>query len=630
MKVQKQSDIRSYRASGFIGDYQRLVRETVIPYQYEVLCDRAGTEKSHVIDNFRNAAAALRGEDTGDGFYGMVFQDSDAAKWLEAAAYSLACQPDAELERRADELISLIASAQDKDGYINTCFTIKDRDRRWQNLLEGHEMYCSGHLFEAGAAYYEATGKRELLEVCLKNAAHIYERFVTDGTPGYPGHPEIELALMKLYRVSGDERCRELAEHFVNVRGVDPDYYVKERRARNWTVWGNNAEDGGYQQSDMPVRRQSDAKGHAVRAVYLYTAMADIASETGDSELAAACQRLWDSITKRRMYVTGGIGSTVHGEAFSVDFDLPSDTAYAESCASVGLMFFASRMLEGRVDAAYADIMELAFYNTVLAGMARDGKSFYYVNPLESIRGIAGIAPTQRHCIPQRPSWYACACCPPNIARTIMSFGKYAYGESGDTAFCHLYAAGEVSLENGISFSCETAYPFGDTVTYRIRKGGRIAVRIPRWSRQTALTLNGQPAAAEIRDGYAYIDVSDNDRLVMKLDMHPRTVYPSARIPALSGEVCIMRGALVYCFESLDNGGDILGLSLTGGSITECEAEGLKGVTALSVPAVRRETSEELYSDAPPKQEKYTATAIPYFCRANRGETDMRVYLPYV
>ena len=630
MKVQKQSDIRSYRASGFIGDYQRLVRETVIPYQYEVLCDRAGTEKSHVIDNFRNAAAALRGEDTGDGFYGMVFQDSDAAKWLEAAAYSLACQPDKELEERADELISLIASAQDKDGYINTCFTIKDRDRRWQNLLEGHEMYCSGHLFEAGAAYYEATGKRELLEVCLKNAAHIYERFVTDGTPGYPGHPEIELALMKLYRVSGDERCRELAEHFVNVRGVDPDYYVKERRARNWTVWGNNAEDGGYQQSDMPVRRQSDAKGHAVRAVYLYTAMADIASETGDSELAAACQRLWDSITKRRMYVTGGIGSTVHGEAFSVDFDLPSDTAYAESCASVGLMFFASRMLEGRVDAAYADIMELAFYNTVLAGMARDGKSFYYVNPLESIRGIAGIAPTQRHCIPQRPSWYACACCPPNIARTIMSFGKYAYGESGDTAFCHLYAAGEVSLENGISFSCETAYPFGDTVTYRIRKGGRIAVRIPRWSRQTALTLNGQPADAEIRDGYAYTAVSEGDVLAVKLDMHPRTVYPSARIPALSGEVCIMRGALVYCFESLDNGGDVLGLSLTGGCITECEAEGLKGVTALYVLDVRRQSSAELYSDAPPKQEKYTATAIPYFCRANRGETDMRVYLPYV
>ena len=630
MKIQKQADIRSYRASGFIGDYQRLVRETVIPYQYEVLCDRAGTEKSHVIQNFRNAAAALRGEDTGDGFYGMVFQDSDAAKWLEAAAYSLACQPDEELEKRADELISLIASAQDKDGYINTCFTIKDRDRRWQNLLEGHELYCSGHLFEAGAAYYEATGKRELMDVCLKNAAHIYDRFVKNGVPGYPGHPEIELALMKLYRVSGDERCRELAEHFVNVRGVDPDYYVRERKARDWTVWGNNAEDGGYQQSDMPVRRQSDAKGHAVRAVYLYTAMADIASETGDSELAAACQRLWESITKRRMYVTGGIGSTVHGEAFSVDYDLPSDTAYAESCASVGLMFFASRMLEGRVDAVYADIMELAFYNTVLAGMARDGRSFYYVNPLESIRGIAGITPAQRHCIPQRPSWYACACCPPNIARTIMSFGKYAYGESGGTAFCHLYAAGEVTLKNGISFTCETDYPFGDTAAYRIGKGGRIAVRIPRWSRDTVLTLNGQPAAAEIRDGYAYIDVSDNDRLVLKLDMHPRIIYPSARIPALSGLVSIARGPLAYCFESIDNGGDILSLSLTAGSITECEAPGLEGVTALSVPALRRETAEELYSDVPPKQTPCTALAIPYFCRANRGETDMRVYLPYV
>ena len=630
MKIQKQADIRSYRASGFIGDYQRLVRETVIPYQYEVLCDRAGTEKSHVIQNFRNAAAALRGEDTGDGFYGMVFQDSDAAKWLEAAAYSLACQPDEELEKRADELISLIASAQDKDGYINTCFTIKDRDRRWQNLLEGHELYCSGHLFEAGAAYYEATGKRELMDVCLKNAAHIYDRFVKNGVPGYPGHPEIELALMKLYRVSGEEKCRELAEHFVNVRGVDPDYYVRERKARDWTVWGNNAEDGGYQQSDMPVRRQSDAKGHAVRAVYLYTAMADIASETGDSELAAACQRLWESITKRRMYVTGGIGSTVHGEAFSVDYDLPSDTAYAESCASVGLMFFASRMLEGRVDAVYADIMELAFYNTVLAGMARDGRSFYYVNPLESIRGIAGITPAQRHCIPQRPSWYACACCPPNIARTIMSFGKYAYGESGGTAFCHLYAAGEVTLKNGISFTCETDYPFGDTAAYRIGKGGRIAVRIPRWSRDTVLTLNGQPAAAEIRDGYAYIDVSDNDRLVLKLDMHPRIIYPSARIPALSGLVSIARGPLAYCFESIDNGGDILSLSLTAGSITECEAPGLEGVTALSVPALRRETAEELYSDVPPKQTPCTALAIPYFCRANRGETDMRVYLPYV
>ena len=630
MKIQKQAEVGSYRAAGFIGDYQKLVRETVIPYQYEVLCDRAGTEKSHVIANFKNAAAALRGEDIGDGFYGMVFQDSDAAKWLEAAAYSLAGKPDSELEARADELISLIASAQDEDGYLNTCFTIKDRDRRWQNLLEGHEMYCSGHLFEAGAAYCEATGKRELLDVCLKNAAHIYKRFITDGAEGYPGHPEIELALMKLYRVSGDERCRELAEHFVNVRGVDPDFYKRERDARDWTVWGNNAEDGEYQQSARPVRELSDASGHAVRAVYLYTAMADLASELGDAELTAACERLWDSITQKRMYITGGIGATVHGEAFSVDYDLPSDTAYAESCASVGLMFFASRMLEGRLYSGYADVMEMAFYNTVLAGMARDGKSFYYVNPLESVRGIAGEAPTQRHDLPQRPSWYACACCPPNIARTVMSLGKYAYGESADTAYCHLYAAGEVSLKNGIAFTCETDYPFGGTVTYKIKKGGRIAVRLPHWSVKNTVKRNGKSAKKDMQGGYAFINARDGDEIVIELDMKPRLIYPSVKVPALSGRVCVCRGPLVYCFESIDNDGDILGLSVSGKGITECTVSGLEGIPALAVPALRTESSQNLYSDIPPRHTPFLAAAIPYFCRANRGETDMRVWMPYI
>ena len=214
MKIQQRSGIGTYKADGFIGKYQELVRSTVIPYQYEVLCDRAGGEKSHVIKNFENAAKALRGEDTGDGFYGMVFQDSDAAKWLEAAAYSLSVHPDSDLERRCDELISLIASAQDEDGYLNTYYTVKDRDKRWTNLLEGHELYCSGHMFEAGAAYYEATGKRELMDVCLKNARHIYKHFITDSAEGYPGHPEIELALLKLGRIPADEISAELFEQY--------------------------------------------------------------------------------------------------------------------------------------------------------------------------------------------------------------------------------------------------------------------------------------------------------------------------------------------------------------------------------------------------------------------------------
>lgn len=631
MKAQRQLSIRQYKASGFIGEQQELVRTTVIPYQYDVLRDRAGTEKSHVFDNFKNAAAALSGEDTGDGFYGMVFQDSDAAKWLEAAAFSIAVKPDRELEKEADELISLIAAAQDSDGYINTYFTIKDRDKRWTNLLEGHEMYCSGHLFEAGAAYYEATGKRELLDVCLKNAEHIYDRFVTQGKAGYPGHPEIELALLKLYRASGDERCLELAKHFIDVRGVDKDFYKKEKQARDWTVWGNNADDHDYQQNGSPVRLQKDATGHAVRAVYLYTGMADMAGESDDEELYNACRKLWESITERRMYVTGGIGSTVHGEAFSVDYDLPSDTAYAETCASCGLMFFASRMLEIKPSAEYADVMEQAFYNTVLAGMARDGKSFFYVNPLECIPGISGVSPTHRHDLTQRPGWYACACCPPNVARTIMSLGQYAYGESDDTAFCHMYAAGETSFKNGVQLVCETAYPFDMNVTYRSKKGGKTAVRLPGWSENTVITLNGKEIEPEIKNGYAYLTLADNDEVKLKLDDKPRMIFASGRVPELTGKACICRGPLVYCFEGVDNDGDVLSLRL----ISELKAELTKvqvfdDIPALSVEALRSQGKGSLYFRERPKLTEMTAKAIPYFCWANRGETQMRIWLPIV
>ena len=439
MKTQKQISVNSYRAAGFIGKYQTIVADTVIPYQYSVLWDRAeGAEKSHVAQNFINAAKALNGEDIGDGFYGMVFQDSDAYKWLEAAAYSLANKPDADLESRADGLIDLIAAAQDTDGYLNTAFTIKDREKRWTNLLEGHELYCSGHMIESACAYYEATGKRKLLDVAEKNAECIYARFVTEGNEGVPGHPEIELALMKLYRLTRNRRFLKLSERFIDERGTDPGFYAREAEKRDWTVWNSNPWDNDYRQSGKPVREQSEATGHAVRAVYLYTGMADLAAETDDSGLYEACRRLWDNIVRKRMYITGGIGSTVIGEAFTVDYDLPPDTAYSETCAAIGLMFFAGRMLENEINGEYADVMELAFYNTVLAGMQLDGKRFFYVNPLEVDLGISGKAATHTHALPSRPGWYACACCPPNVARLIGSIGKYAYSESGDTAICML------------------------------------------------------------------------------------------------------------------------------------------------------------------------------------------------
>ncbi len=635
MKNQKQIRQTAYKPDNrFIGRKQELIRKTVIPYQYSVLKDEApDTEKSHVIANFVNAGKALRGEDIGDGFYGMVFQDSDAAKWLETVAYSLAIHPDEKLEATADEVINIIASAQDEDGYLDTAFTIKDRDRRWQNLLEGHELYCAGHMMEAACAYYEATGKEKLLKVMEKNAEHIYGVFITGGHKGYPGHPEVELALMKMYRLTGNHKCLELAEHFINVRGVDPHYFEKERKSRDWVVWGGDGRDHDYQQSGRPVREQSDATGHSVRAVYLYTAMADLASETDDKELLDACSRLWESITGKRMYITGGIGSSVNGEAFTVDYDLPNDTAYCETCASIGLMFFASRMLESNADGRYGDVMEQAFYNTVLAGIQLDGKSFFYVNPLECIPGISGKASTHWHDLTQRPKWYACACCPPNLARCVCSFGKYAYGENEKTAFCHMFASGEVEFENGLKLSCKTEYPFGFDVNYTVLDGeGELAIRIPAWSKEFSLTVNGEKSNCEIRNGYSYLSVKAGDEVTLKLDSLPYYVYPSNKIPELTGSVALCRGPLVYCFEGSDNGwcnGNILSLSLTGDDdISPEKADGLpEEIVALKVPAVKSCEVSGLYTLSKPAYEEGYAKAIPYYAWCNRGENQMRVWM---
>ncbi len=629
----RQIHISSYRPAGFAEKYQRLVADTVIPYQYDILRDAVpGAEESHAIKNFINAGRALRGEDTGDGFRGMVFQDSDAAKWLEAAAYSLAVFPSDELEREADAFIDVIAAAQDEDGYLDTRFTIKDREKRWTDLLEAHELYCMGHMMEAAAAYFEATGKRKLLDVMTKCALHIYRHFVEEGRDGYSGHPEVELALVRMYRATEERKLLELAKHFVDVRGREPYYFEREARERDWEVWGNDASDREYQQSHAPVREQQDAVGHAVRAMYLYSGMADVAAETGDAELSAACRRLWESVTQKRMYVTGGVGSTVHGEAFTVDYDLPSDTAYAETCASVGLIFFAMRMLEREHDGEYADVMERAFYNTVLAGMSLDGKRFFYVNPLECVPGISGAAATERHVLCERPGWFACACCPPNAARLIASLGKYAYGETHDTAFCNMFLAGEVEFANGVSLECSTGYPYGFEVRYDVRSGGRIAVRIPGWSRNKfTVELNGQEYVCEPEKGYVYIDAEDGDRITVTLDDAPRYVYASPKVPALSGKIAVERGPLVYCFEGADNGGDVLSLSLRRGGRLRAEKfdpNMLGGTAVISAEALRTADPGALYTSEEPERTPVTARAVPYYTWANRGVNQMRVWMP--
>ncbi|MBO5252851.1 MAG: glycoside hydrolase family 127 protein [Clostridia bacterium] len=633
--------VKNFHADdSFVGRVQKLVREEVIPYQYQVLNDALpGVEKSHAIENIRLAAKKLRVEDIGaEEFYGFIFQDSDVAKWIEAAAYALAAEPNPELEKTVDDVIALYGSSQHENGYVNSYFTIQAPEKKWTNMREAHELYCAGHMMEAAVAYYEVTGKRELLDIMSKNADCIFEEFMHHNTAAYPGHPEVELALMRLWRATGNEKYKALAKHFIDERGQEPNYFWKiEEPNRGWNVWSGSAEqDSDYTQSTLPVREQKDAVGHSVRAAYLYTGMADVARETEDADLLSACRTLWNSITKRRMYVTGGIGSTNQGEAFTVDYDLPNDPVYAETCASIALMFFAKQLLENEHRGEYADVMERAFYNTVLAGMQLDGKRFFYVNPLEVIPGVSGKAVTHRHDLPVRPQWYACACCPPNVARVVSSLGAYAYSENETAFFIDLYAGGTVVTEKGLTLTCRTEFPHYGDVRYTVSGNAEttLAFRIPAWSENTKLTVNGEELAlSDITcDGYAYITRAwqDGDNVMLTLDMTARVLYASPKVAADSGKVCVQRGALVYCAEEADNG-EILPLFVREDAVPEAlgfEPETLGGIVPVEIDGYKAEDNGMLYSARKPKLTEKKLRLIPYYTWANRGENQMRVWLP--
>lgn len=626
---------------GFFGRYRKLVREVVLPYQENALNDRIeGAEKSHCIENFRMAAKKLHNGKCDGEFYGMVFQDSDVAKWLEGAAYSLAQNPDVSLEERCDEIIDLIGQAQDKDGYLNTYFTVKEPGKRWTNLHEAHELYCAGHMIEAAVAYAECTGKTKLLDIMCGMADHIYRHFIEEGAEGYPGHPEIELALMRLYRCTKNEKYKELALHFINVRGVDSDYFIKEKEKNAWSVWGNQPQDKEYAQNTAPVRMQKKAVGHAVRAVYLYTGMADAAMETGDASLADACKILWNNITQCRMYVTGAIGSAYEGEAFTKDYHLPNDTAYAETCAAIGLIFFSNKMLSLERDGKYADVVERALYNCVLAGMQLDGTRFFYVNPLEALPGISGEAQTHKHALPVRPKWFACACCPPNVARLLSSISEYVWHIAPDRLFSNLFLGGTLDVSDtfGGKIFLKTEYPYGNIVEYHFEPDHGtmsvpLAIRIPAWSRNTLIQINGEPAVFEMKNGYAYLngDFKSDDVVTVEFDLSVRRIYTSNKVSANTGKAAVERGPLIYCAEGVDNEDDILSLSLKrDGTITVSEylPDKLYGIQELYAQGYRETVSDNLYSYEAPKEEVCQITLVPYYTWGNRGLNQMRVWMP--
>lgn len=623
----------------FWSPRQTLVTDVVIPYQEKILNDEIpGAEKSHALANFRIAAGMEEGD-----FYGMVFQDSDVAKWLEGVAYSLHVKPDAELERRADEIIDVIERAQMDDGYLNTYFSIKDPQKRWTNLLECHELYCAGHMMEAAAAYYEATGKDRLLHVMERMADHIATQFGPDKRHGIPGHQEVEIGLMRLYRVTGKEKYCELAKYFLDERGRNPDFFRQEKeervaQGRDFHVFDMNPEDTHYNQSFAPVRDQKTADGHSVRAVYMYTAMADAAGMTGDEELLAACDTLWDNITQKRMYVTGGIGSTGIGEAFTIDYDLPNDTAYAETCASIGLIFFAKKMLDIHPSNRYADVMERELYNGVISGMQLDGKRFFYVNPLEVNPGVSGVLAGHEYVLPQRPGWYACACCPPNVVRLLMSLGKYIWSEDENTVYSHLYIGGEAKLAHG-TITAASSYPWEGKVSYTVepeQAGARFtfAIRIPSYVKDACVTLNGEPVQTEVlmKEGYLYLERAweSGDTVAVSFDMPVRRIRTNTAVRENIGCTALMRGPVVYCFEGVDNGKAIQELSIPrDAQITaQTETEGLlAGMTVLTLTGRRAHIGGALYTEGEPEITDAQMKAIPYFAWANRGENQMRVWM---
>ncbi|RQM39834.1 glycoside hydrolase family 127 protein [Erwinia psidii] len=630
--------------------YQRLVKDVVVPYQWRALNDEVvEAEPSHAIANFRIAAGQQDGE-----FYGMIFQDSDVAKWLEAVAYLLAKVSDPELEKTADALIELIGDVQQPDGYLNTWFTVKAPNDRWTNLAECHELYCAGHLIEAGVAYAQATGKTRLLTIVSRLADHIATVFGTgeDQLQGYAGHPEIELALMRLYEATGNRRYLDLTTYFTEQRGTAPHFwdieYKKRGETSHWSPCGPAwmVKDKAYSQAHLPIALQQTAIGHAVRFVYLYAGVAHLARLSDDRHKREICQRLWENMTTRQLYATGAIGSQSRGEAFSCDYDLPNDTAYTETCASIGLMMFARRMLEMEADSRYADVMERALYNTVLAGMALDGKHFFYVNPLEVHPQSIKFNHIYDHVKPVRQRWFGCACCPPNIARLLASLGHYIYTRRADGIDVNLFVGSEVESQVGggiLRLKQSGDYPWQETVLLEIDcdepLNATLGLRLPDWCAKPQASLNGEMLNVTPLRQQGYLRLNRRwqrgDRLELTLPMPVLRVKGNPLLRHVAGKVAIQRGPLVYCLEQEDNGSELHNLHLpaTATFRTLTGSELFSGKTLLQAEGLRRGSanadSEPLYrfNSGPCAFTEQTLTFVPYFSWGNRGEGEMRVWV---
>lgn len=614
---------------GFWAHHQQVNRAVSLRHGFAML-EQAGN-----LRNLRIAAGAEQGS-----FTGFVFADSDVYKWLEAVAWELGRSPDAELQQMAGQAIALVAAAQAPDGYLDTYYQIEAPDKRWTNFDHGHELYCAGHLVQAAVAFARVLGDERLLAIALRFVDHIEAMFGPGKHDETCGHPEIETALVELYRLTGDRRHLEMAQLFI------------DRRGRN-RMGGHAGYGPIYQQDHAPVRDAVEVAGHAVRQLYLTTGVADLYMEQGEQALLDAMLRLWDDMALRKLYLTGGVGSRFDGEAFGAPYELPPDTCYCETCAAIASLMWNWRMLLLTGSAQYADLFERTLYNGVLASPGLDGSSYLYVNPLQVRDGRYVRASTDNAGgnLALRPAWHNCACCPPNVMRLFASLAHYLATQSEAGLQIHQYATAALAADlpaGRVALDVATDYPWDGRI--RISVGATpatpwpLALRIPGWSQEHTLALNGQPlAATRIDHGYAVIERTwqPGDVLELSLAVQPRFVRPHPRVDAVRGCVAVERGPLVYCVESHDQPAavDLLDVQADPGAALQTEPRTIAGAEVVAVLLQGRaaeETDDALYRPlAGPATTPVTApaqpvalTAIPYYVWGNRGMKSMRVWIP--
>ena len=609
-------------SDGFWAERLETNRRSTLPAAFHQ-CEITGR-----LANFERAAGMAEG-----GHEGYFFNDSDVYKIIEGASSSLALHPDPELDGYLDDLIATIAAAQQPDGYLNTYYTLEEPDARWSNVQVRHELYCAGHLFEAAVAHYEATGKRSLLDVALRFADNIDETFGPDGRRSPPGHEEIEIGLVKLYRTTGERRYLELAEFFLEQRG----------RPEGHALYGE------YAQDHAPVAAQAEAVGHAVRAAYLYAGMAEVVAETGDQAYKRALDVLWDDVVGTKLYVTGAIGASRAGEAFGPAYELPNDSAYAETCAAIAAALWAQRMLLIEPDTRYADIVERAMYNGFLVGISLEGDRFFYPNPLAT----DGLTPFN-HGSAERAEWFACACCPSNDVRFVPRVLSYLYATDREgNLYANQFAAGAAQVSLGgvaATITQRTEYPWAGRIELRVDPEeaveASVFLRIPGWARNrpvpsdlysyvgevpaaAVVTVNGKVVPLELSRGYARVsrEWKRGDRVVLDLPMEPRRVLSNPSVEANVNRVAVERGPIVYCAEGADNDGRVLNLALPDGAPLAARKRSglLGGVVAIEAEGVRRRVDLETMSVV---DEPASITLVPYYAWNNRGANEMAIWLP--